>query len=104
MTKPNLKGLDRDELTSFIVGLGEQPFRARQLFRWIHGKAAASFDEITDFTKPLRQRLQDAATLTTLTLVTRQISHRRDAEKYLFQLSDGLHIESVLMHEDPDSP
>jgi 23S rRNA (adenine2503-C2)-methyltransferase len=36
--------------------------------------------------------------------VTRQISQRRDAEKYLFRLADGLHIESVLMHEDPDFP
>jgi 23S rRNA (adenine2503-C2)-methyltransferase len=102
--KQNLKGLDRDELAAFIVGLGEQPFRAKQLFGWIYGKGAESFEEITDIAKSLRQRLQEVATLNELTLVTRQVSHRRDAEKYLFQLSDGLHIESVLMHEDPDFP
>jgi 23S rRNA (adenine2503-C2)-methyltransferase len=99
MPKQNLKGLDRDELTKFIISLGEQPFRARQLFRWLYGKRAQTFDEITDFAKPLRHRLQEAATLDELTLVTRQISQRRDAEKYLFRLSDGLHIESVLMRD-----
>jgi len=105
MPKLNLKGLDRDELTSFMIGLGEQPFRARQLFRRIYGKAAASFGEMTDFAKSLRQRLQEAAHLDELALATRQISQRRDAEKFLFRLSDGLHIESVLMHDGaPDRP
>src|SRR5688572_3901555 len=63
MPKQNLKGLDREELATFITGIGEQPFRAKQLFRWIYGKAAASFDEITDLAKPLRQHLQEVATL-----------------------------------------
>jgi 23S rRNA (adenine2503-C2)-methyltransferase len=99
MSKKNLKGLDRNELAAFIAGIGEQPFRAKQLFRWIYGKAAQNFEEITDFAKPLRQRLQETATLNDLTLETRQISQRRDAEKYLFRLFDGLHIESVLMHD-----
>jgi len=99
-SKQNLKGLDRDELTAFMVGLGEQPFRARQLFRWMYGKAAQSFEEITDFARPLRRRLEEIATLEDLTLVTRQISQRRDAEKFLFRLADGLHIESVLMREE----
>lgn len=100
MPKQSLIGLDHEELAAFITGLGEQPFRAKQLFRWIYGRAAASFEEITDLAKPLRQRLQEVAALEALTLVTRQISHRRDAEKYLFRLADGLHIESVLMHEE----
>lgn len=99
MPKQHLKGLDRDELTAFMVGLGEQPFRAKQLFRWMYGRAAQDFDEITDFAKPLRQRLQEAAALATLTLETQQISQRRDAEKYLFRLADGLHVESVLMRD-----
>jgi 23S rRNA (adenine2503-C2)-methyltransferase len=100
MSRQNLKGFDRDELAAFIIGLGEKPFRAKQLFRWIYGKAATSFDEITDFAKPLRLRLQETASLNELALETRQISQRRDAEKFLFRLSDGLHIESVLMHEE----
>jgi len=99
MSKQNLKGLDREELAAFMVGLGEQPFRAKQLFRWMHGKGAQSFEEITDFAKPLRQRLQEIATLETMSLETRQIAQRRDAEKFLFRLADGLHIECVLMHE-----
>jgi 23S rRNA (adenine2503-C2)-methyltransferase len=99
-SRQNLKDLDREELTAFMVGLGEKPFRARQLFRWMHGKAAQSFDEITDFARPLRRRLEEIAALDSLALVTRQISQRRDAEKFLFRLADGLHIESVLMREE----
>jgi 23S rRNA (adenine2503-C2)-methyltransferase len=100
MSKKNLKDLDRDELAKFMADLGEEPFRAKQLFRWLYGKPAQSFAEITDFAKPLRQRLQEMASLHELTLETRQISQRRDAEKFLFRLSDGLHIESVLMREE----
>lgn len=104
MSKQKLKSLDREELTEFMVSLGEQPFRARQLFRWLYGRGVKNFEEITDFAKPLRHRLQEAATIDELTLVTRQISQRRDAEKYLFRLSDGLHIESVLMRDPASSP
>jgi 23S rRNA (adenine2503-C2)-methyltransferase len=99
MAKQNLKGLDRDELAAFFASLNEPAFRARQLFRWMYGKATQNFAEITDFAKPLRLRLQELATLETLTLETQQISQRRDAEKFLFRLADGLHIESVLMRD-----
>lgn len=99
MTKQDLKGLDRHELAAFMASVNEPPFRARQLFRWMHGRAAQSFEEITDLAKPLRARLQEVATIGTLALETRQISQRRDAEKFLFRLTDGAHIESVLMHE-----
>jgi len=99
MSKQILKGLDREELVAFMASLNEPPFRARQLFRWMYGRAAQNFEEISDFAKPLRARLQEAATLETLALETRQISQRRDAEKFLFRLADGAHIESVLMHE-----
>ena len=99
MSKQKLKGLDRNELAVFMASLQEPPFRARQLFRWLYGRAAQSFEEITDFAKPLRARLHELATLETLALETRQVSLRRDAEKFLFRLADGAHIESVLMHE-----
>jgi 23S rRNA (adenine2503-C2)-methyltransferase len=100
MSKQSLKGFDRDELAAFMQQLGEPSFRSRQLFRWMYGKAAKGFEEITDFSKVLRQRLEEVATLDELALVTHQISHRRDAEKFLFRLADGLHVESVLMHEE----
>jgi len=54
---------------------------------------------MTNLAADLRQRLQDAATLNELHMTQHQISARRDAEKFLFQLQDGLRIESVLMHE-----
>ncbi len=99
MAKQNLKGLDRDELAAFFASLNEPAFRARQLFRWMYGRATQNFAEITDFAKPLRLRLQELATLEALTLETRQVSHRRDAEKFLFRLADGVHLESVLMRD-----
>jgi 23S rRNA (adenine2503-C2)-methyltransferase len=99
MIRQNLKGLDREELAAVFASLQEPAFRARQLFRWIYGRGMQNFAEITDFARPLRRRLEEIATLEGLVLETRQISQRRDAEKFLFRLGDGLHIESVLMHD-----
>ncbi len=52
-----LSGLTLDELTRFVTEeLGEQGYRARQIFRWIHQRGATSFDQMTNLSKPLRQR------------------------------------------------
>ena len=97
--KPDLIGLNRAQLADFAAGLGEKPFRGKQLFHWIYGRGATDFEHMTNLSVRLRQRLQEAATLQSLALVQRQISARRDAEKFLFRLADGLSIESVFMHE-----
>ena len=85
------------EMTEFIVSIGEKPFRAQQVYQWIHEKQADSFDEMTNISKKLRESLADAGYLTTLKKEEVQISKLDGTRKYLFQLEDGNVIESVLM-------
>src|SRR3970040_1967524 len=54
----NLLGLDQEGLKAFCAGLGEKPYRARQLLRWIHQAGVDRFDLMTDMSKGLRARLE----------------------------------------------
>lgn len=95
--KADLKSMNLAEMTEFIVSIGEKPFRAKQVYQWIHEKQADSFDEMTNISKKLRELLADAGYLTTLKKEEVQISQLDGTRKYLFQLEDGNVIESVLM-------
>lgn len=97
--RTNLIGKSRAELMAFAESLGEKPFRGKQLFQWLYGRPIDNFSEITSLSAKLRARLQEIAEIKSLQIVQRQISQRRDAEKFLFALDDGLRLESVLMHE-----
>lgn len=97
MKKINLKGLTAAELGAFCASLGEKEYRGRQLFTWLYEKGAASFDEMTTFSKPFRERLGAAASIDSLALVEAQRSSRDGTTKFLFELSDGKRIESVLI-------
>ena len=94
---PDLKSLTLEELTDAITALGEKPFRAKQLYQWMHEKLADGFDEMTNLPKELRERLGEAYDYTHLELADRKISAIDGTEKYLFRLGDGNVIESVLM-------
>ena len=83
------------ELEDFVAGLGERPFRAKQLFKWLQS-GTRSFDEMSDLPAPLRAKLEDGCDITLPETVLRQVSED-GTEKYLFELSDGLRVESVLM-------
>jgi 23S rRNA (adenine2503-C2)-methyltransferase len=93
----DIKSMNLAELTAYIAGLGEKPFRARQIYEWIHKKQAGSFDEMTNLSKQLREKLQAQAHLTTLHTEAVQVSKIDGTRKYLFMLDDGNVIESVLM-------
>ena len=95
--KVDLKSMNLAEMTEFIVSIGEKPFRAKQVYQWIHEKQADSFDEMTNISKKMRELLADAGYLTTLKKEEVQISKLDGTRKYLFQLEDGNVIESVLM-------
>lgn len=97
MEKTDIKSLNLEELTSYMVSIGEKPFRARQLYEWIHQKLAADFSEMTNLSKALKEKLLQSAALTSLTVVEERISKIDGTRKYLFGLSDGNVIESVLM-------
>ncbi len=95
--KTDIKSLDYTQVQALIESLGEKPFRARQLYQWMHGKLAGSFDEMTDLPVRLRETLKQTCHYTSHTLVERLISGIDGTEKYLFGLQDGNVIESVLM-------
>jgi 23S rRNA (adenine2503-C2)-methyltransferase len=97
MDKMDLKSLNLEELTGFVESLGEKPFRAKQLYEWIHQKLAADFDEMTNIPKSLKEKLKESADYVSLRVVEEKISKLDGTRKYLFGLSDGNIIESVLM-------
>src|SRR2546430_5489655 len=102
--KPDLRSMTPAELSALVERLGEPPFRARQLFRWVHHKGAASLDEMTDLPRAFRERLAREARLTTLQIDGVQIS-RDGTRKYRMRTADGMLIESVYMPDDggPDT-
>lgn len=97
MKKTNLKGLTRKELEEFVLSIGEKKFRGQQLFDWLYNKEAESFNDMSTFSKPLRNKLDELATIDTLELVTFHKSIHDNTTKFLFQLKDGKRIESVLI-------
>ncbi len=93
----DIKSLNFEELKDAVAALGEKPFRAKQLYQWMHEKLAGSYDEMTNLSKSFREKLEQNYTYTCLDAVDRQISAVDGTEKYLFRLEDGNVIESVLM-------
>ena len=97
MERTDIKSLNLEELTAFLVSAGEKTFRAKQLYEWIHQKLAGGYDEMTNLPKTLKEKLSEMAELPSLTVVEEKISQIDGTRKYLFGLSDGNVIESVLM-------
>jgi 23S rRNA (adenine2503-C2)-methyltransferase len=99
-TAPDLRSLSLEELSILVERMGEKPFRARQLFRWLHHRGAASFDEMTDLPRAFRERLAGETHLTTLGIDAVQTS-RDGTRKYRLRTEDGKFIEAVYMPEEP---
>jgi len=95
--KHNLLGMTLAELTTFSTSIGEQPYRGEQLFAWLYDKNATTFAALTDLGKLLRTRLEAAASLDGLHLVSQSTSVHDGTTKFLFSLSTGQHIETVLI-------
>ena len=97
MEKTDIKSLDYDELKDFFVSIGEKPFRAKQVYQWMHEKQADGFEEMTNLSKSLREKLAETCEYTCLENVQTLVSELDGTRKYLFRLSDGYVVESVLM-------
>ncbi len=95
--KADIKSLDLRELTAFVEILGEKPFRAKQIYQWLHVKQVSSFEEMTNISKAFVEKLKEEAELVTLSMEEVQESKIDGTRKYLFGLEDGNVIESVLM-------
>lgn len=97
MEKVDIKSMDLEELRAFLSTLNEKPFRAKQIYEWLHIKQVDSFEEMTNLSKDLRSKLEEHAYLVSLEQEMVQISKEDGTRKYLFVLRDGHVIESVLM-------
>lgn len=95
----NLYDLSRDELTAWVVGLGEKPFRARQLWHWMYEQRVDRFDAMSSLPRRLIAQLNAQAVLGTLQIAAEERS-ADGTQKRLYRLTDGQLIESVLMHYD----
>ncbi len=96
-TRTDIKSLTYEKLSAFVAELGEPAYRAKQIYEWMHVKGVSSFDGMTNLPKGLRARLTELCDFTCLEAVRIQQSKEDGTRKYLFALSDGKMIESVLM-------
>ena len=92
----DLKSMTQEEITRFLRDLGEPAFRGKQVFTWLH-KGVRSFDEMSNLSKALREKLKAQCTITVPTVARKQVSRLDGTIKYLWRLSDGNCIETVLM-------
>ncbi len=97
LEKTDIKSLFLPELEAALKEMGEKPFRAKQIYQWLHEKLVTDFDEMTNLSKSVREQLKERFTLTVLKAVDVKISKIDGTRKYLFGLSDGNVIESVWM-------
>ena len=97
MERIDIKSLNLEELTAQLKELGLPAFRAKQIYQWVHEKLVASFDDMTNLSKGLRDQLKERYELITLQIVDVRISQIDGTRKYLFGIPDGHIIESVLM-------
>jgi len=95
----NLLDYDLDGLAAFCERLGEKRFRATQLFRWIHQKGAAQFDDMTDLAKSLREKLKTTAHVQAPPVISQHIS-TDGTIKWLFDVGGGNAVETVFIPED----
>ncbi len=96
--KTNLLGLTRSELEAFVAGMGEKPFRARQLLKWLYKRCVADFDQMSDLAKSFRERLKEVAVVATPSITTTQVS-ADGTRKWLLAMDGTQGIETVFIPE-----
>ena len=97
MKQPDIKSLTLEELTNELKIMGLPAFRAKQVFEWLHVKLVNRYEEMTNLSRELRERLNERYPITALKEVEARHSAADKTVKYLFRLMDDSIIESVLM-------
>lgn len=92
----DIKSMTIEELKELMTEIGDKPFRAKQIYSWLHEHLVTSYEEMTNLPKSLKEKLKEYP-IVALQPVDVQISKLDGTRKYLFRLSDGNVIESVLM-------
>ncbi|HJQ63832.1 MAG TPA: 23S rRNA (adenine(2503)-C(2))-methyltransferase RlmN [Burkholderiales bacterium] len=99
----NLLGLDARQLQEFCSALGEKPYRAKQLMRWIHHAGVDDFSAMTDVSKVLRERLSDTAAIAAPSIL-RDTTAQDGTRKWLLDVGTGNAIETVFIPEGSSQP
>lgn len=94
----SIYGLTREELEQYFLTINEKKFKALQIFEWLYQKKERNIANFSNIKKEIRERLQKDFAFDLPTIVKREIDE--DVEKFLFKLSDGEHIEAVLMRHN----
>ena len=97
MEQKDIRSFTLAELKKEMEFIGEKAFRSKQIYEWLHVKLADSFEEMTNLSKPLREKISRSYVIPKVELEERQISKLDGTNKFLFCLSDGNMVESVLM-------
>ena len=92
----NIKDYDLNELKEELINIGEKPFRAEQIFRWLYQEKVKSFDDMTNLSLELRKKLKENYDICNFNIIRKQES-KDGTIKYLFDVLDGNAIETVLM-------
>ncbi len=96
MDKKDIRSMYIEELEADLTAMGEPKFRAGQIFKWLQ-LGVSDFDEMSDISLKLRQKLKDSYNIVTVNIKKRLESHIDDTVKYLYSLPDGELVEAVLM-------
>ncbi len=97
MEKADILSMEKDLLCEYMKTLGEAAFRGKQVFSWLHAKKAVNFDDMTNLSKALREKLKENADIKGLKYIKKHKSLDDETIKYLFETEKGYIIESVLM-------
>lgn len=97
MEKKDIRSYTYEELQQEMAQLGEKTFRSKQIYSWLHEKLVDSFEEMTNLSKALREKLEQEYEIRKVSMIERQISKMDGTNKFLFELYDGNVVESVLM-------
>ena len=92
----NIKDYNLDELKQELIDMGEKAFRAEQIFKWVFQEKVISFDDMTNLSLDLREKLKQNYTMCNFKILKKQVASDGTI-KYLFDVLDGNAIETVLM-------
>ena len=95
----NLMGMPQRKLEAFFVDMGEKKFRAAQVLKWIHQRGVVDFEQMTDISKALREKLVQRATINA-PKVLRQYDSKDGTRKFLIDVGEGNVIETVFIPEN----
>jgi len=96
--KPNLAGLSLEKLRVLFADMGEKPFRAQQVTKWIHQRGVLDLDAMTDISKPLRDRLK-LTTCISLPRIVDEFASADGSRKWIMQVASGSSVEMVFIPE-----